>query len=308
METNEDAERGELLKGVEVELEDAQAGDAEPAAVPPPKNLSRQTLLDEMPEDLFEQVVAVTKDMIDRRFKKVVEMSDVSSKDVNINPFLMAAMAPAYNIFSPFEAAEYAQMSKLPHGDATAFGRYVEDKIFPIFGVEKVPEKDKGSSTPADQDLFSSIDRQIEVEGVGYYMTLKSGPWTMNQSHAHEMSISFPKIHQRTGRDIIIGIYYGRRDRVNNKPGMVMSRTGPYVHTLVGGDLWEFVTGVRDAHLSIFKAIQKAQAKFALEHGGKTVYEHMIESRLALAGSFRSAFDLIGDETDMWEGIFRGSF
>jgi hypothetical protein len=58
----------------------------------------------------------------------------------------------------------------------------------------------------------------------------------------------------------------------------------------------------------VFQAIREAQRKFAVEHGGKTFYEHMIEARLALAQSFREAFGLIGTEDDMWEQIFEGSF
>jgi hypothetical protein len=139
-------------------------------------------------------------------------------------------------------------------------------------------------------------------------MTLKAGPWTMNQAHANEMIGAFPQVHDRTGCDLIIGITYGKRDRVNNKPGLVKRETGDYVHVLVGSDLWEFVTGVQDAHLCIFEAIREAQREFARAHGGKTFYEHMVEARLALAQSFREAFDLVGAEDDMWEQIFKGSF
>ncbi|MBF4163489.1 PmeII family type II restriction endonuclease [Nocardioides acrostichi] len=270
----------------------------------PPVTIARESLLEEMPEHQFEAIAEMTLGLLNRRLDKVQKMTDVASSDVNINPFLMLALAPAYNIFSPFEAAEYAQMAKLPHGDATAFGRFVEDKIFPIFDVRLPAEKTaKHTST-----VWSSIDREITVDGRRILMTLKAGPWTMNQSHAHEMAQNFPAVHEATGCDIVIGIYYGKRTSVNNKPLMVRGRTGPYVHTLVGKDLWEFVTGVRDAHIAVFRAIKEAQARFAVEHGGKTFYEHLIEARLKLAQSFRDAFDLVGEETEMWEGIFKGSF
>jgi hypothetical protein len=139
-------------------------------------------------------------------------------------------------------------------------------------------------------------------------MTYKSGPWTMNQSHANEMIANFPGIHDQTGCDIVIGITYGKRERVNNKPELVMRGTGSYVHTLVGQHLWEFITGVEDAHLSIYDAIRTAQRQFALDHGGKTFFEHLIEARLQLAESLRNAFGLVGAQDDMWEQIFKGSF
>lgn len=266
------------------------------------EGLRRRSLRPTMPSEQFLSVQDTALDLLERRLAKVRQMTSVDSKDVNINPFLMLAMAPAYNIYSPLEAAEYAQMTKLPHGDATAFGRFVEDKVFPIFGVEDPPEKLRHKA------LYSSIDKQLRVDGKRYLMTLKSGPWTMNQSHANEMIAAFPSIHGRTGCELIIGIYYGSEAKVNNKPALVRSATGAYVHTLVGKRLWEFVTGVRDAHLAIFEAIQRAQVRFAEVHGGKTFAEHMIEARLQLAESYRTAFDVVESGDAMWQKIFERSF
>jgi hypothetical protein len=289
--------------------DDAQAAlDTHPDPTPPRVTLARTTLLDYMPDRLFEEMVVVTQALIERRFATMQRLTSVASKEVNINPFLMLAMAPAYNIFTPFEVAEYAQNAKMPHGDATAFGRFVEERIFPIFGSARPPEKVSATIDNAQSRLFSSIDAELNVEGTRYLATYKSGPWTINQSHAHEMIANFPQIHEQTGCDIVIGITYGSRDRVNNKPRYVERETGPFVHTLVGQDLWEFITGVRDAHLSAFHAIKEAQRRFAASRGGKSFHEHMIEARLKLAESFRTTFDLDGSDNDMWEEIFRGSF
>lgn len=308
--TSDGSSRGtpsETTLGDPLTAEDGELVDATPAsptevAFVEQTVLRRTRLLDEMPAEQLEGVVEVTLAMIQNRFAQMQRIVDVSSTHVNINPFLMLAMAPAYNIFSPFEAAEYTQNSKMPHGDATAFGKYVEAKIFPLFGVTEPPEK------KADPALYSPIDAEISVEGIRYLTTWKSGPWTMNQAHANEMIRSFPKIHEQSGNDIVLGIFYGKRKRLNNKPALVARQTGVYFHVMVGKDLWEFVTGVRDAHLSILRAIREAQARFALEHGGKTFYEHMIEARLKLAQSFREEFDLVGADEDMWEMIFRKSF
>lgn len=233
-------------------------------------------------------------------------MTDVAHSDVNVNPFLMLAMSPAYNIFSPYEAAEYAQNAKLPHGDATAFGRFVEDRIFPIFGA--VPPAEKASLQQEIKDAFSPVDREAQIEGQRVLFTFKAGPWGMNQTHANEMIRCFPQVHGASGSPIVIGIIYGKRERVNNKPGLVRARTGDYVHILVGQSLWEFVTGVQSAHLRVFDAIRQAQRDFAIAHGGKTFFEHLIEARLQLAESFRKAFGLVGAGEDMWEEIFKGSF
>ncbi|WP_159793543.1 PmeII family type II restriction endonuclease [Puerhibacterium puerhi] len=290
-------------------LDDSQSTEvAAPPASPEEVELvertvvARNVLTDNMPDEKFEGMVNVTLELIERRFRKMQELVDVSSSDVNINPFLMLAMAPAYNLYSPFEVAEYTQNAKMFHGDATAFGKYVEKHIFELFGVKEPPEKRQLKSE------WSPIDAEITVEGERYLTTWKSGPWTMNQSHANEMIQRFPNIHKATGCNIILGIFYGKHDSLNNKPALVARETGEYFHVLVGKDLWEFVTGVRNAHMEVYRAIREAQSRFAIAHGGKTFFEHFIEARLKLSQSFRDEFELMGTEDDMWEMIFRKAF
>lgn len=263
--------------------------------------IRRSTLADEMPITQYEAIVTETLSFIERRFATM--QANKTVQRFNLNPFLMLALSSAYNIFSPYEASEYLQNTKMPHGDATAFGRFIEDNIFPVFGVSTPPEKGHDPTT------YSPIDAEITVEGQRYLTTWKSGPWTMNQAHANEMIRNFPAVYKETSADIILGIFYGTTQQLNNKPALVARNTGEYFHTLIGSDLWEFVTGVKDAHLVVLTAIREAQRRFALNHGGKTFFEHMIQARLELAESFRNEFELTGDgQDDMWELLFKRSF
>lgn len=262
--------------------------------------LTRNKLLDEMPQEQYEQVVAEALTFIENRFKALRKL--VKVEQTNINPFLMLAMSSAYGIFSPLEAAEYLQNAKMPHGDATSFGKWVESKVFPIFGVTEVDEK------KTDGTMYSAIDGALTVDGQNYLATWKSGPWTMNQAHATEMAGTFPRIYEVTKKPLLLGIFYGTLSQLNNKPAKVRRETGSYFHVLVGSELWEFVTGVKDAHLVVLKAIREAQAQFARAHGGKTFNEHMVEARLELSADFRTTFGLSGESDDMWESLFRHSF
>ncbi|WP_312802016.1 PmeII family type II restriction endonuclease [Corynebacterium variabile] len=263
-------------------------------------HLRRRELQPEMTKRQFDLVTEKALDFIEGRFDTMQKLDAVVK--TNINPFLMLAMAPAYNIFSPFEAAEYLQYAKMPHGDSTSFGRLVEEKIFPIFGVEIVEEK------KTQKTKYSAIDGKLTVEGEDFLATWKSGPWTMNQSHANEMSANFPSIYQETGKRIILGIFYGVPSQMNNKPSLVRKNTDDYFEVLIGSELWEFVTGVRNAHMEVLRAFRQAQQEFSLKHGGKTFHEHMIESRLKLSQDFRTQFGLIGEDDDMWEALFRHAF
>ena len=94
-------------------MSDSTPPEASDAPVPPVAGatLRRADLLDEMDAGHFRAVVDVTRGLLDRRFDRMLRLVDVASTDVNLNPFLMLAMAPAYNIFSPFEAARVGRRS-----------------------------------------------------------------------------------------------------------------------------------------------------------------------------------------------------
>lgn len=257
------------------------------------------------PEEWSAKVTQKTLEFVERRFNKMRALQSV--EDYQLNIFLLLMMAPAYNINSPYDLAEHLQTGEMPHGDSTGFGKFVENHILPIFGVEEVPEK-RRDQPRATRDLFSPIDAQMTIENTFYYTTWKAGPWTMNQSHANEMISSFPIIHEQTGSDIILGVFYGRYEQLNNKPALVRRGTGGYFHTLVGKDLWEFITGYENAHIHVLEAIREAQDVFAVRHGGKTFFEHMLESRLVLTQSIRDTFGIESGEDDLWDKIIEKGF
>jgi hypothetical protein len=253
---------------------------------------------------VYNKIVDETVLFLNRRFQEyAINFNDISQ--TNFNPFLLLITSPVYNTFSPFEVSERLQLGKAFHGDDTAFGRYIEEKILPLFGSKVPPEK----RAPATKDLWSSIDAEITIEGYRYLFTYKSGPWTMNQSHANEMTDKFRKIHDASGCNIIIGIFYGTYPNLNNKPALVGSNLGnpDWFDYLVGRDFWEFSTGVRDIHKLLFKAIRDAQKKFADAHQDETFQELLIGNRIKIAASLRKAF-IVGEDEDFWQTLFNNAF
>jgi len=258
-------------------------------------------LADELPPGLLDAICHETKSLLERRFQQLAVNFDAIEK-TNFNPFLLLITAPVYNLFSPFEVAERLQLGKAYHGDDTAFGRFGEERLLPLFGVDECPEK--GSSPQ-----WEPVDCQIEVEGRHYIMSIKSGPWTMNQAHANAMIEKFPKIHEETGDPILIGIMYGRYENLSNKPHLVDQELGEpdWFDFLVGRDFWEFISGIRNVHKHIFQAIRRAQMEFAQEHQDETFHERLVSNRLKIAASLRKAFDVM-EEEDFWETLFNNMF
>ena len=271
-----------------------------------PRKFKRQILAETLDEPLRERFVQETFDFLNRRFDQLAVRFDDISK-TNFNPFLLLITAPVYNIFSPLEVAERLQLGKAFHGDDTAFGKLAEDKFLTILGASSPPQKRSTDSTIRNR--WSSIDLQSTIDGQLYLMSIKAGPWTMNQSHANEMIRHFNELREETGAKIIIGITYGRYRNLNNKP-LVVQRgldNPDWYDFLVGKDLWEFVSGVKNVHKEIFKAVRIAQRRFALEHSDETFSEKLIANRLKISSSLRKQFKVAADD-DFWGTLFNSMF
>jgi hypothetical protein len=196
--------------------------------------------LPDLPEGAHEAFVNETLAFLERRYDTLAVRFDHIAK-TNFNPFLLLITAPVYNIFSPFEVAERLQLGKAFHGDDTAFGRMGEERYLRLFGAEVPPEKEAGKAA------WTPIDLDITVEGQRYLMSIKAGPWTMNQEHANAMVDKFPAIHEETGANIMIGVLYGRYKNLNNKPALVDRALGSpnWFDFLVGRDFLGVCDGRR---------------------------------------------------------------
>lgn len=269
-----------------------------------PRRFRRSKLVRGVPRSTMDQLVQETEDFLERRYNKLAKYFDDISK-TNFNPFLVLITSPIYNIFSPLEVAERLQLAKAFHGDDTAFGRMVEEKYLPVFGASVPAEKKENKKKLA----WTPIDIQIEVEGRRFLISVKSGPWTMNQEHANAMVNKFPNIHQESNANILIGITYGRYEHLNNKPMVVENGLGSpeWFDYLVGRDFWEFVSGISNVHVEIFRAIRTAQKKFLDRHKDETFHEKILSNRIKIAASLRKKFDVETDK-DFWETLFRNAF
>ncbi len=271
-----------------------------------PRRFSRAALLQDLPGAQGAELEEETYQFLKRRFRGLAEQFDDISK-TNFNPFLLLITAPVYNIFSPFEVAERLQLGKAYHGDDTAFGKMAEEKYLKIFGA--TAPAGKSSPDPAVRNRWSPIDLEMDVEGHRTLMSIKAGPWTMNQSHAAEMIRHFKDLNEETGARIMIGITYGRYRNLNNKPAVVDRGLGSpgWFDFFVGKDFWEYATGVRDVHRHMFAAIRVAQKRFADENADQTFSERLIANRLAIAASLRKSFNVRDDE-DFWGTLFNAMF
>ena len=311
-------------------MPDEDTDDVPPAETGPPLPLEqalrprriRRTHLEvELGAEAKRKFEDETYEFLKRRFQQLaVDFNDIAQ--TNFNPFLLLITAPVYNIYSPFEVAERLQFAKAFHGDDTAFGKVAEAKFLPALGATDPIEKRKSSQAQrrlmtveqrAQEDArlkrWSSIDLEATVEGSRYLMSIKAGPWTMNQAHQSEMSDNFRQLHEETGAKVIIGITYGRYKNLNNKPDLVDRNLNrpDWFDFLVGKDFWEFVSGVKDVHKELFRSIRRAQKRFSDEHSDETFSERLVGNRLKIAASLRKQFS-VRDDDDFWGTLFNAMF
>lgn len=267
-----------------------------------PRKFRRKQLQDKLPDEIWNDLVVQTEDFLARRFEHLAKEFDDISK-TNFNPFLLLITSPVYNTFSPFEVAERLQLGKAFHGDDTAFGRMAEERYLRSFGAHTPAEKAKKRAA------WEPVDTELTIEGQRYLLSIKSGPWTMNQGHANAMIEKFPAVYAETGANIILGVTYGRYENLNNKPKLVETglKNPAWFDYLVGKDFWEFVSGVKDVHTEIFKAIRTAQKNFAEKHKEETFHERLVANRLKIASSLRKQFNIEEDE-DFWSTLFHNAF
>lgn len=271
-----------------------------------PRRFARAVLADELAVQAAQAIEDETHAFLNRRFRTLAQDFDDIAK-TNFNPFLLLITAPVYNIFSPYEVAERLQLGKAYHGDDTAFGRLAEEKFLTVFGASTPAEKTSGDA--AQRQRWSPIDLDATIEGQRYLISVKAGPWTMNQAHANEMIRHFADLHAETGARIVIGVTYGRYRSLNNKPDLVDRSLGrpEWFDFLVGKDLWEFVSGVRDVHHHMFQAIRRGQRRFSNEHEDMTFHEHLKANVLKISASLRDQFNVTNDE-DFWGTLFNAMF
>ena len=112
---------------------------------------------------------------------------------------MLLITSSVYNLFSPFEVAERFQMGKAYHGDDTAFGRFGEEKLLPLFGVTACPEK---GNDPA-WDPRASRDRWFPIESHG----LESRPSLKDSASPSDEAICravFQDIRDFTARVLVV--------------------------------------------------------------------------------------------------------
>lgn len=202
---------------------------------------------------VIEGVAALVDAFLKRRLNK---LTGNISEFLNINPFLVSALRDFHSFKKLDDLADFMFISHMAAGHATGFGKLVDEKILPkVFGTLKLDKKmrlEKQMLAPA----FDEIDHMVNPDSPDEWslLSLKAGPWTIQNSTAHSLYEAFKSISafQRHGKEIVVGVFYGNAKALTNKYE-ILRGINPrqqdqfvvlnHVRVLAGRDFWSWLNG-----------------------------------------------------------------
>lgn len=233
-----------------------------------------------------------------------------------INPYVTLASAGVLELYETAEFSQFLVHSKFYAGLETSFGKSIEEAVMNLYPAlvewpkwvgppEKVAEfASYGNLTPEERNRArnSSVWREIDKSWTGggrrYFLSIKSGPDTINDTQVEGMRSAIKTRHEEwlrqslaadsslDGIDVVIGLTYGTNKRTNNKenqilikllgdgfeeedttnlPGVLVDPSGKVrVYRVIGRNYWSFVGNptnpsmVPGIHFEVLLALVKA--------------------------------------------------
>jgi len=152
--------------------------------------------------------------------------------------------------------ADFMFVSHMASGHSTGFGKLVDERILPeVFGTLKLTAKARIEKLMTAA-AFNEIDHIVNPTSPDEWslLSLKAGPWTIQDSTAHSLYEAFKGIgdFQRYGKEIVVGVFYGNAGSLTNKYG-ILKGVNPrqqdqfvvlnHVRVLAGKEFWAWLNG-----------------------------------------------------------------
>jgi len=179
-----------------------------------------------------------------RQFLKaqVSMVLSLNFQDFDINPLL----AKALNLNSPRKVIAFNVYQTITRSVVTSWGDTVE-LIAKFVGCRDNDYIIEGK-TGTNFDLVKGID------GIDYYIQIKSGPNTMNVGMVTSLNEAIHRLEsKKRNTKGILGMTYGTRNRISNQ---ILGNLNDADNRMkVGRELWNFISEKPDFHKDLFKLL-----------------------------------------------------
>jgi len=170
--------------------------------------------------------------------KQLHNIGKLSLETMNMNPFLIKAL----NLTTPDEVVRFNVYQTATRSIVTSMG----------FTLEKMV----GHSGARMGEKGEWYDVVKEIGELTYWIQIKSGPNDMDADQVKYFSEKFDKTEGTENYLARLGITYGKKHLKTISMNFIRSHLGSWEErTLVGKDLWDFVSGEKNYHEKVLKYI-----------------------------------------------------
>ena len=209
--------------------------------------------------------------------KAIEKISGLSAtvlvEEAAINPFLVKALG--INDFDSL--ARFYVYQRVGRSLVTSFGTTIEKMIKALCGGQK-------------GDWWDVV---TVIDGVRYYMSIKSGPRDMDKDQVQHFALRARELLAREPEARpIIAMGYGKEPLGPIVPTLRDEGLDPAQHTLTGKELYERITGNSEFHRILLDLISEVSQEVL---GGRRIIELIEEKVREIAEEFKNRYDSVDD-------------
>lgn len=204
---------------------------------------------------------------------QVAMVSQLSLDSFDINPLL----AKALNFDTPKKVIAFNVYQTVTRSVVTSWGDVVEE-IAKFSGCRDNDEVIEGK-TGTNFDLIKELD------GIDYYIQVKSGPNTMNVGMVTSLNEAIKHIEGKksTARGIL-GMTYGTRSRISAQ--ILGNLADAETRMKVGREFWDFISEKKDFHKDLFRLLELSSSDIL-----KDSFIELIEAKVSeLEASWKTKY------------------
>jgi len=216
--------------------------------------------------------------------RQITNIHSLTLEALTPNPFLIRAL----NLHDYKEALEFVTVSRISRSIVTSFGFFFED----LLTVSGAVKEAKG------------FDIRKTVGEVVYLIQVKSGTNDINKDQITHWKDLIQKAEKKEGVKGYIGMPYGTRESSTVSINLLKQYypDGFKNNTLIGTELWEFISGIDNFHEIILEELRNAALKVM---GSSTIMDNIREKINNLINEFEKIY---GANDDALSRYINGQF
>lgn len=230
-------------------------------------------------EVLYTQKILM--DFLDTQFE---HLKNLKLDDLEINVLLVKALG----FTTAEETVEFYLYQRITRGAVTSWGQKALESLCRVAGAEKIPNEENVKVSGKRFDLKKRLD------GINYFIQLKSGPNTMNIGMVDSLNEMIEKIEEKDSEAFgILGMTYGTKSQISSQ---IRSKLVDFEkRAFIGKDFWKLLSGNEHYYSELINLIDSLSGQFK-ERYNKSFLALVKEKKDQLVTQWKEKYGDIGEE------------